>query len=101
MNAELNSRLHLQDRLLTLTKLPTEAQIEEVRQQRFTRAQRQIERERRTMETEAKAERERDSQAGSSREQNHDENNPLLEQMNIIRDYIKEARREMRFEEVR
>lgn len=29
-----------------------------------------------------------------------DDDNPLLEQMNIIREYIKEARKEMKFEEV-
>ncbi|XP_028162515.1 uncharacterized protein LOC114354363 [Ostrinia furnacalis] len=30
----------------------------------------------------------------------HDDDDPLLEQMNIIRGYIKEARKELRFEEV-
>lgn len=29
-----------------------------------------------------------------------DDDNPLLEQMNIIRGYIKEARKELKFEEV-
>lgn len=30
----------------------------------------------------------------------HDDDNPLLEQMNIIRGYINDARKELRFEEV-
>lgn len=95
----------IKEELLTLQKLPTEAQIEEVRRQRYERAERQIQMERQRMERE----RERlDVLAGpSARERanplnndDDDDDNPLLEQMNIIRGYIKEARKELKFEEV-
>lgn len=94
---------YIKEDLLSLRKLPTEAQIEEVRRQRYERAERQIQMERERME------RQRDRMeelAGpsSSRMNNtnddDDDNNPLLEQMNIIRDYIKKARQELKFEEV-
>lgn len=94
-----------QEELLTLRKLPTEGQIEEVRRQRYARAQRQVQRER-----ERERERARDdapaqpggapAAGGARRPAPHDDNNPLLEQMNIIREYIKEARKELKFEEV-
>ncbi|XP_047988513.1 rabenosyn-5 [Leguminivora glycinivorella] len=89
---------YIKDELLSLRKLPTEAQIEEVRRQRYERAERQIQKERERMEQEGALA----SAAGPSHVevQHHDENNPILEQMNIIRGYIKEARRELRFEEV-
>ncbi|XP_013194859.2 rabenosyn-5 [Amyelois transitella] len=88
----------IKDELISLRKLPTEAQIEEVRRQRYERAERQIELERRRMELERVTE-----PAGPSRPDlnpDHDDDSPLLEQMNIIRGYIKEARKELRFEEV-
>ncbi|XP_063378369.1 rabenosyn-5 [Cydia fagiglandana] len=89
---------YIKEELLSLRKLPTEAQIEEVRRQRYERAERQIQKERERMEQEGALA----AAAGPSQPdvQHHDENNPILEQMNIIRGYIKEARRELRFEEV-
>lgn len=89
---------YIKEELLSLRKLPTEAQIEEVRRQRYERAERQIQRERERMELEGALA----PAPGPSRPdvQHHDDNNPILEQMNIIRGYIKEARRELRFEEV-
>ncbi|CAH4037166.1 rabenosyn-5 [Pieris brassicae] len=91
----------IKEELLSLRKLPTESQIEEVRKERYEKAQRQVELERR------RAERDRDwkegegsgNGSGTSKIQ-HDDDNPLLEQMNIIRGYIKDARKELRFEEV-
>ncbi|XP_072944020.1 rabenosyn-5 [Epargyreus clarus] len=91
---------YIKEELLSLRKLPTEAQIEEIRQQRYQRAQRQVQLERERMEKQI----ERREEAGtSSRVDNsheEDDDNPLLEQMNIIRGYIKDARKELRFEEV-
>ncbi|KAI5641768.1 FYVE zinc finger domain-containing protein [Phthorimaea operculella] len=98
----------IKEDLLSLRKLPTEAQIEEVRRERYERAQRQIQAERERMEAQRFFREEQSEQwvivgaseraAGSSNQ--HDDDNPLLEQMNIIRGYIKDARRELRFEEV-
>ncbi|CAG9114882.1 unnamed protein product [Plutella xylostella] len=94
---------YIKENLLSLRKLPTETQIDEVRQQRYERAQKQIEKER------MQAERDRNSTPGTSSNRgneslensaNHDDDNPILEQMNIIRGYIKEARKELKFEEV-
>ncbi|KAL4707400.1 hypothetical protein ACJJTC_008585 [Scirpophaga incertulas] len=95
--------LYIKEDLLSLRKLPTEAQIEEVRRQRYERAERQIQLERRRMEAEvarqppAEPPEPPEPRAPAAGD---DDNNPLLEQMNIIRGYIKEARRELKFEEV-
>lgn len=97
-------KVWLQEELVSLRKLPTEAQIEEVRRHRYERAQKQIELERERIEREReRREREwgEEGETSGGRVQQHDDDNPILEQMNIIRDYIKEARRELRFEEVR
>ncbi|VVC88863.1 unnamed protein product [Leptidea sinapis] len=85
--------------LLSLRKLPTEAQIDEVRRQRYERAQKKVEMERQAAEKE-KEWKEREGSSRDNSVQHDDELNPLLEQMNIIRGYIKEARKELRFEEV-
>ncbi|KAL0842396.1 hypothetical protein ABMA28_014510 [Loxostege sticticalis] len=89
---------YIKEDLLSLRKLPTEAQIEEVRRQRYERAERQIQAERQRMEREAATQ----AAGPSAPSDNHqdDDDDPLLEQMNIIRGYIKEARKELRFEEV-
>ncbi|CAH0721973.1 unnamed protein product, partial [Brenthis ino] len=94
---------YIKEDLLSLRKLPTEAQIEEVRKQRYERAQKQIQIEREKTERDRLwrddvGERRKDE--GESSRTHHDEDNPILEQMNIIRGYIKEARKELRFEEV-
>ncbi|XP_053625630.1 rabenosyn-5 [Plodia interpunctella] len=92
---------YIKDDLIALPKLPTEAQIEEVRRQRYERAERQIELERRRMEMEK--EKTESDRAGPSRADAgrcEEDDNPLIEQMNIIRGYIKEARKELKFEEV-
>ncbi|XP_075969927.1 rabenosyn-5 [Anticarsia gemmatalis] len=93
---------YIKEDLLSLRKLPTEAQIEEVRRQRYERAEKQIALERSRMAREAER---RDQLAGPSvtrveHSRVDDDDNPLLEQMNIIRGYIKEARKELKFEEV-
>ncbi|KAJ0180740.1 hypothetical protein K1T71_004144 [Dendrolimus kikuchii] len=93
----------IKEDLLSLPKLPTEAQIEEVRRQRYERAERQIQMERRRMERERERHDELAGPSARERENttnDHDDDNPLLEQMNIIRGYIKDAREGMRFEEV-
>ncbi|XP_068629871.1 rabenosyn-5 [Battus philenor] len=93
---------YIKEDLLSLRKLPTEAQIEEVRRQRYEKAQKQIQLEREMMERE-KDWREGEAGASGSRPERHpdvDDDNPLIEQMNIIRGYIKDARKELRFEEV-
>ncbi|CAH2073310.1 unnamed protein product, partial [Iphiclides podalirius] len=92
----------IKEDLLSLRKLPTEAQIEEVRRQRYERAQKQIQIERERMERERDRRGEEGAAGGSRAESSGevDDDNPILEQMNIIRDYIKEARRELKFEEV-
>ncbi|CAH2086105.1 unnamed protein product [Euphydryas editha] len=92
---------YIKEDLLSLRKLPTEAQIEEVRRQRYERAQRQIQKERERTERERERRDEGAEPSGSWVDSaSHDDDNPLLEQMNIIRGYIKEARKELRFEEV-
>ncbi|XP_026757987.1 rabenosyn-5 [Galleria mellonella] len=90
---------YIKEDLISLRKLPTEAQIEEVRRQRYERAERQIQMERQRMEMERAVD---TAGPSSSRVQHNDvdDDNPLIEQMNIIRGYIKEARKELRFEEV-
>ncbi|XP_045491805.1 rabenosyn-5 [Colias croceus] len=89
---------YIKEELLSLRKLPTEEQIEEVRKERYARAQKQVEMERRRVEREREGkEMER---ASTSNNMEHDDDNPILEQMNIIREYIREARKELRFEEV-
>ncbi|KPJ19064.1 Rabenosyn-5 [Papilio machaon] len=91
---------YIKEDLLSLRKLPTEGQIEEVRRERYERAQKQIQLERERRERERDW---REEAAGSGSRVEHadvDENNPLIEQMNIIRGYIKDARKELRFEEV-
>ncbi|CAG4912668.1 unnamed protein product [Colias eurytheme] len=89
---------YIKEELLSLRKLPTEEQIEEVRKERYARAQKQVEMERRRVEREREGkEMER---ASTSNNIEHDDDNPILEQMNIIREYIREARKELRFEEV-
>lgn len=97
-----------QEDLLSLRKLPTEAQIEDVRRQRYERAERQIQLERKRMQAEVdKAGEGSPGPSGGGRANTLEHNvnttnddNPLLEQMNIIRGYIKEARKELKFEEV-
>ncbi|XP_041976863.1 rabenosyn-5 [Aricia agestis] len=90
---------YIKEDLLSLRKLPTEAQIEEVRRERYEKAQKQVQIERQRAERER--ERRDENEPSSSRvETTHDDDNPLLEQMNIIRGYIKEARKELKFEEV-
>ncbi|RVE43232.1 hypothetical protein evm_012112 [Chilo suppressalis] len=93
---------YIKEDLLSLRKLPTEAQIEDVRRQRYERAERQIQLERRRLEAEGLRANETASSSGVSVAErvNDDDDDPLLEQMNIIRGYIKEARKELRFEEV-
>ncbi|XP_039747354.1 rabenosyn-5 [Pararge aegeria] len=91
---------YIKDQLLSLRKLPTEAQIEEVRRQRYERAQKQIQLERERVELEREWRSEAESSGSRTNGPKHDDDNPLLEQMNIIREYIKEARKELRFEEV-
>ncbi|KAM3961252.1 rabenosyn-5 [Aphomia sociella] len=92
---------YIKEDLISLRKLPTEAQIEEVRQQRYERAERQIQMERRRMEMERAGDREEAGPSAGRHEHNDiDDNDPLIEQMNIIRGYIKEARKELKFEEV-
>lgn len=97
---------YIKEDLLSLRKLPTEAQIEEVRRQRYERAEKQIQMERERMERERQR---REGAPGAApppaltpaaAQHDDDDDNPLLEQMNIIRGYIKEARQELRFEEV-
>nr|XP_026489913.1 tetratricopeptide repeat protein 27-like [Vanessa tameamea] len=92
---------YIKEDLLSLRKLPTEAQIDEVRRQRYERAQKQIQMERERTERERQR-RGGEAETSGSRVEGpaHDDDNPLLEQMNIIRGYIKEARKELRFEEV-
>ncbi|XP_026747650.1 rabenosyn-5 [Trichoplusia ni] len=92
---------YIKEDLISLRKLPTEAQIEEVRQQRYERAEKQIQMERERMERQRQR---KEEIAGPSAARvdtrQDDEDSPLLEQMNIIREYIKEARRDMKYEEV-
>ncbi|XP_028174469.1 rabenosyn-5-like [Ostrinia furnacalis] len=88
---------YIKEELLSLRKLPTEAQVEQVRRQRYERAERQIQMERERMAREPVLEAGPSSGADNNQ---HDDDDPLLEQMNIIRGYIKEARKELRFEEV-
>ncbi|XP_073943581.1 LOW QUALITY PROTEIN: rabenosyn-5 [Choristoneura fumiferana] len=101
----------IKEELLSLRKLPTESQIEEVRRQRYARAERQIQRERERAHAQGSgsggpAHPAHGAGGGGAAHPaprhtlHHDDNNPLLEQMNIIRDYIKEARKELKFEEV-
>ena len=93
--------LYFQEDLLSLRKLPTEAQIEEVRRQRYERAEKQIQMERERMERQRGKMEELAGPSAARVESNQDDDdNPLLEQMNIIREYIKEARKELKFEEV-
>ncbi|XP_045783745.1 rabenosyn-5 isoform X1 [Maniola jurtina] len=92
--------IYIKEQLLSLRKLPTEAQIEEVRRERYERAQKQIQLERERVETEREWRSEVESSGSRVSGPDHDDDNPLLEQMNIIRAYIKEARKELRFEEV-
>ncbi|KAG6449449.1 rabenosyn-5 [Manduca sexta] len=93
---------YIKEDLLSLRKLPTEAQIDEVRRQRYERAERQIQMERQKMEKERERLEDLAGPSGREREvaNDNDDDNPLLEQMNIIRQYIKEAREEFKFEEV-
>ncbi|CAH1645867.1 unnamed protein product [Spodoptera littoralis] len=92
---------YIKEDLLSLRKLPTEAQIDEVRRQRYEKAERQIQMERERMERQRDRLEEMAGPSASRVESNQDDDdNPLLEQMNIIREYIKEARKEMKFEEV-
>ncbi|XP_023935100.2 rabenosyn-5 [Bicyclus anynana] len=91
---------YIKEELLSLRKLPTEAQIEEVRRERYERAQKQIQLERQRVELEREWRSEAESSGSRSNGATHDDDNPLLEQMNIIRQYIKDARKELRFEEV-
>ncbi|CAK1545128.1 unnamed protein product [Leptosia nina] len=90
---------YIKEELLSLRKLPTESRIEEVRKERYERAQRQVELERRRVEKEREWKEGEGSRNGGASIQ-HDDDNPLLEQMNIIRGYIRDARKELRFEEV-
>ncbi|XP_038215479.1 rabenosyn-5 [Zerene cesonia] len=90
---------YIKEELLSLRKLPTEEQIQEVRKERYERAQKQVEMERKRAEREREG-REVEQASSSSNNIVHDDDNPILEQMNIIRGYIKEARKELRFEEV-
>lgn len=94
---------YIKEELLSLRKLPTETQIEDVRRHRYERAERQIQLERERMEVERSRRLDASGpskEAGSSDNAADDDNNPILEQMNIIRGYIKDARKDMRFEEV-
>ncbi|CAB3221452.1 unnamed protein product [Arctia plantaginis] len=91
---------YIKEDLLSLRKLPTEAQIEEVRRQRYERAERQIKMERERMEKQRDRMEELAGPSVSRVNNDDDDDNPLLEQMNIIRGYIKEARKELKFEEV-
>ncbi|CAH0604937.1 unnamed protein product [Chrysodeixis includens] len=92
---------YIKEDLISLRKLPTEAQIEEVRQQRYERAEKQIQMERERMERQRQRKEEIAGPSASRVDtRQDDEDSPLLEQMNIIREYIKEARRDMKYEEV-
>ncbi|XP_049867079.1 rabenosyn-5 [Pectinophora gossypiella] len=92
---------YIKEELLSLRKLPTEAQIDEVRRQRYERAQRQVRLERERAEAErAAAPAPSTGAEPRATTSAHDDDNPILEQMNIIRGYIKEARKDLKFEEV-
>ncbi|GBP40939.1 Rabenosyn-5 [Eumeta japonica] len=95
---------YIKEELLSLRKLPTEAQLDEVRRQRYERAERQIQWERQCLQddefNEGTSRNYQDFGTPNLNSTNVDDDNPLLEQMNIIRGYIKEARKQLKFEEV-